>query len=226
MLLRGIWVAAMMGYMNRIKATTEKAKQLVPPQEEGKSAVLSGERQMNSEAEALVIFNYARDRLLNPACWDDLAAELGTSFMQTDRDGNIVERPITMGDYIRIDIPGPGPVAGHGYDWVTVMRVEQQKSNSRHEEFTGVQLMVSSDPHETGDDAAHFFEKGATSTFLINRKDRLVTATYYGRNEVINNATERVSDNIRNTMVGAGAILGLSEIQWKSLLDGFLGDLK
>lgn len=201
-------------------------KQLVPVQEEGKSAELFSERKMNSEAEAALIFGYARDRLFNPACWIDLAGQLGTKFLQTDRDGNTVDRPVSMGDYIRIDIPGPGPVAGHGYDWVTVTRIEQQKSTSRQEEFAGMQLMVSNDPRETGDDAAHFFEKGATSTFLLNRKDALVTATYYGRNEVVNNATERVGDNIRNTMVGAGAVLGLSEMQWKSLLEGFLRDLK
>lgn len=201
-------------------------KQLVPVQEEGKSAELFSERKMNSEAEAALIFSYARDRLLNPGCWVELAGELGTNFMQTDRDGNTIDRPVSMGDYIRIDIPGPGPVAGHGYDWVTVTRIEQQKSNSRHEESTGMQLMVSNDPLEAGDDAAHFFEKGATSTFILNRKDTLVTASYFGRNEVVNNATERVSDNIRNTMVGAGAILGLSELQWKSLLEGFLSDLK
>lgn len=31
-----------------------------------------------------------------------------------------------------------------------------------------------------------------------------------------------MQDKIRNAVVAAGAILGLSEIQWKSLLKGFL----
>ena len=69
---------------------------------------------------------------------------------------------------------------------------------------------------------AHFFRSDATSTFIIERNGSRVTAFYHGRNELPNTATPNLSDNIRNGLVAAGAIMSLSEIQWSALSKGFL----
>ena len=72
--------------------------------------------------------------------------------------------------------------------------------------------------------SAHFFRAEATSTFLIERDGCKVTAYYHGRNEVPNTSTPKWSDNVRNTFIAAGAIIGLSEAQWAALSKGFLRD--
>ena len=62
----------------------------------------------------------------------------------------------------------------------------------------------------------------ASSTFIIRQLNTTVTATYYGRNEKINNHTDSVTDNVRNTVMAPGAMAGLSEIQWFALIHAFL----
>jgi hypothetical protein len=39
---------------------------------------------------------------------------------------------------------------------------------------------------------------------------------------VLNTGTEKLKDAIRNTMVGAGAMVGISELQWSRLIKSFL----
>ena len=69
---------------------------------------------------------------------------------------------------------------------------------------------------------AHFFEEGATSTFILQLQNNTVFASYYGRNEVPNTDVERLTDKVRNALVGMAAYVGISEIHWKALLKGFL----
>lgn len=62
----------------------------------------------------------------------------------------------------------------------------------------------------------------ATSTLLIKRENRDVIAEYHGRNEVVNSDITKVTDKIRNIVVGIAAKLGLSFSQWKSLIEGLV----
>jgi hypothetical protein len=50
----------------------------------------------------------------------------------------------------------------------------------------------------------------------------IVTAEEHGRNEVPNTDTSSTIDNIRNTLVGWSARIGLSYPQWKSLVKGII----
>jgi hypothetical protein len=77
-------------------------------------------------------------------------------------------------------------------------------------------------PGKENNDTAHFFHDGATSSFIITRKDNVVTASYHGRNELPNVNTESAADNVRNGVVASGALLALSELQWAALLKGLL----
>ena len=80
-------------------------------------------------------------------------------------------------------------------------------------------------PHKNAGDkeAAHFFKDEATSNFLIERKGTMVSAAVYGRNEKLNLTTEKLSDKVRNAVVGTTAVMGLSIIQWKKLVKGLIG---
>jgi hypothetical protein len=77
-------------------------------------------------------------------------------------------------------------------------------------------------PLNQKDDTAHFFKDTATSTFQVKRIDNEVYAEVHGRNELANTETDQMTDNIRNTLVGWSAKLGLSAPQWKSLVTGLV----
>ncbi|MBC8052817.1 MAG: hypothetical protein H7Y13_07110 [Sphingobacteriaceae bacterium] len=69
---------------------------------------------------------------------------------------------------------------------------------------------------------AHFFKDDASSTFLVQRNGLTVKAEVHGRNEQANTNTEKFIDKARNILVAAGAMLGFSDFQWKSLVKGLI----
>ena len=77
-------------------------------------------------------------------------------------------------------------------------------------------------PNNANPDTAHFFAEDASSTFIIRREGKKVFAEVHGRNEQPNTDTENLIDKARNIAVAAGAMLGFSKVQWKSLVDGLI----
>lgn len=164
-------------------------------------------------------FQKASKRLLNPAGWNSLVGDLSARFTVFHQNNAASDDNIQEGDFLQIDIPGPGPAAGNGYDWVRIAKIDEDGKNNS----IGLQLVASPAPNEDGSKkAAHFFQTGASSTFIIQRTNLTITASYHGRNEKANTQTGKVVDNIRNALVAFGAVIGVSEIQWKKLLEGFL----
>ena len=128
------------------------------------------------------------------------------------------------GDYFRVDIPGPGPSIGGGYDWVRVETIEDLTNPAGEEESFGMKVRPSAAPGGDSGHTAHFFTGDATSTFLVRRIGNKVMATYHGRNELPNTSTGETKDNIRNSVIAMGAFVGLSELQWSTLIKSFLED--
>jgi hypothetical protein len=197
-------------------------KDLIPVNEKGKPSDLESSVTLATIDEARHCYMRAVKRMQNPAIWHDLAGWASASFTLVDQDGQDLSRLAREGDYIRIDIPGPGTVEGGGYDWVTVERMDEYIDSSGQREWTGMKVRPCSNPTAGAGGAAHFFGSDASSTFIIERDGAKVTARYHGRNEVPNTATEKLADNVRNALVSAGAVVSLSEAQWSALSKGFL----
>lgn len=196
---------------------------VIPEHFTGKKNDLSFEKTCENTEQATFIFLRGCERLLQPGKWHLWAGSATACFELTDKKGQILDRPLQAGDYIRIDITGPGPGQGEGYDWVMIEIVDDQRYLPGHVTLLGIKMSVCANPmEEAPTDAAHFFKPPASSSLVITREDQVVCSYYHGRNETINNHTESVADNIRNTAVGAGAFSGLSEIQWNALLKGLL----
>ncbi len=191
---------------------------LVPKNNIGKAVDLE-HRVMGNVEDAKIIYKIARERLLNPDCWQDLAGSASAKFELILIGKKF--RAAQENDYLRINIPGPGTVAGDGYDWVKIEKIEEN-SISGSDKSIAMKLRASSNPNNDNTDTAHFFKKEATSTFVIKIKDTIVTSNYYGRNEVPNIENVPLIDKIRNTVVATGAAIGLSELQWNGLVKGFL----
>jgi hypothetical protein len=150
----------------------------------------------------------------NPSIWHELAGWASASFILLDAAAEAVKRLAAQGDYLRIDLPDPGPGEGGGYDWVKVEKMEEYIDSSDEREWTGMKVRPCGSPTSSSAGTAHFFTSDASSTYIIERNGVKVTAFYHGRNEVPNTSTGKWTENVRNSLVAAGAVIGLSEAQW------------
>lgn len=186
----------------------------------GKEVNLEAETVLPSPELAGKRFDLACSRLLHPQQWQRLCGKLSAVFDVVAGGAEVVTRAIIQGDHIRINIPGPGPGTGDGYDWVEVNLIDSSGAGDHRQ--LGIKLMPCSNPQSSDNSSAHFFKSGASSTLMIVLDGTKLRSTYHGRNEVVNNETGHVKDNIRNTLIGAGALAGLSELQWSTLIHAFL----
>lgn len=172
--------------------------------------------------EARYLFQVASRRLLDPSKWYYYAGSSGAIFQLFDPKGNKSAEAAKRGDYIRVDIPGPGSSEGNGYDWVEIIDMEEQTEEAKEKELKAMVVHPCANPFEEQTTTAHFFTAEASSSFFIERRGLRVYASYLGRNEKLNNATGDLKENIRNTIVGLGAKAGFSKFQWTALMKGLL----
>ncbi len=197
-------------------------KEHVPSQEIGEQMDAEEQRLFTDEAAAIEFFELVKYRLLDVNQWASLTGSALSTFQLNNTFGNPVERLAEEGDYIKIDIPGPGSSVGKGYDWVLIEKVMQAKEEGM--EVLTLRARPAANPLSKSNDTAHFLTEQATSTFQVKRIGKHLYAEEHGRNEQANTYTADTLDNIRNMAVGWMAMLGLSYPQWKSLLKGLLAD--
>lgn len=196
---------------------------LVPANVNGKQNDLGTTIVLNGDEQARDRYSKACTRMFSPALWHSLAGALSASFAACSSAGEPVDRKLMMNDLVRIDIPGPGTTAGHGYDWVKVDIIQDGTTEDGQEELCGMRLRPTTSPGENSE-TAHFFQSSASSTFILRRSGSIVTASYHGRNEVPNTHMENTLDNVRNAIITSGALAGLSEAQWMALIKGFIAE--
>lgn len=202
-----------------MKETLDKFK--IAEQQEGVQKNIESTVEVASDNEAVKLYNELKKRLLDINSWDKICGKPSAVFKLTDGEGETIHASPSIGNYIKIDIPGPGTIAGKGYDWVHVERLEEQ--NVGHEEVVFMMTVrPSNNPISKDDNVAHFFSDKATSNFVVSRKGNRITAAVYGRNEKPNIETTNLIDKARNAVVGTTASAGLSDPQWKALVDGIL----
>ncbi len=192
----------------------------IPEQKEGSHMDITAKIALDSADEAKAFYELAKTRLLEVYRWYEICAVPVSTFILTDAAGNEVKRQVQEGDYLKIDIPGPGTSSGDGYDWVKVESLLEESINQA--DTLSMTVRPAPNPLSGNDDTAHFFKETATSTFQVKRLNNEVYAEVHGRNELANTKTEQLTDNIRNTLVGWSAKLGMSFPQWKSLVTGIV----
>lgn len=197
----------------------DKNISFLPVQTTGKQVDLEYAVRAGSPAAALAIFKKAKDLLLQPHLWQSLAGAATAGFALATPDANRLL--LKKGDFVSIDIPGPGVKLGGGLDWTQVKAINENVLPGTGESW-GITLAASHNPETASADTAHFFEQISSSSFLLQRTGDELKISYHGRNEVPNRHTSSTLDNIRNTLVAAGAAAGLSEVQWTALIKGVL----
>ncbi len=165
-------------------------------------------------------FDILKQRFFSVSKWQSYCGEGFASFKLYDSYGNETERAPQKGDFMRIDIPGPGDTEAKGYEWVEVTDICFQEDN--FSESIIITCTPSRNPlNKKNRHIAHFYSSKATSSFMISRTPTHLKAAVYGRNEKPNFNAGFI-DIIRNLMVAVGGMMGISKIQWKKLSDGFL----
>jgi hypothetical protein len=192
------------------------AKDVVPEHNDGIQTNTESSIELSTEQEAHEFFDEVKQRLLNVNSWHHYAGSTSADFLLTDDKGNEVQRSPQQGDHFKIDIPGPGTITGEGHDWVQIEAIEED------EDSIGIRVRPATNPTNERKDVAHFFSDDATSSFIIRKNGKKITAGVYGRNEKPNTHTETLKDKVRNAAMATGAISGFSKLQWKSLVNGLI----
>lgn len=195
---------------------------IIPENIKGKATSAEHSASFNNVDEAKAAFKLACSRMHDINSWHKLSGFASAEFSLKDPNGTNIERAVQLGDYVQIDVPGPGPVSGDGYDWVRVEAIENKTEIDLEQESCGMRVRSCKNPNKTTDETAHFLTNDATSTFIIHRRQNIVMSEYYGRNEMINTGTEKIIDKMRNIVTGASALAGVSELQWSRTIKSFL----
>lgn len=165
-------------------------------------------------------FEILRQRFFSVNQWQEYTGKNSADFRLYDFKGNPIDRSPEIGDFIRVDIPGPGEKEASGFDWVEVINKSHQLSDQF--EYFLMTCRPSKVPGNSDNDhIAHFYGNQASSTFMISKTANEIKAAIYGRNEVPNYDAQWI-DKIRNVWVAVGGMMGISKIQWKALSDGLL----
>ncbi|REC45312.1 hypothetical protein [Chryseobacterium pennipullorum] len=165
-------------------------------------------------------FEILKKRLFSVNIWESYSGKGFAIFKLYDSEAMPVDREVQKGDFVRINIPGPGEPSAGGYDWVEVTDICYYQDAAS--ETILIICRPSRDPQKNGNKhIAHFYSSKATSTFMIQRNATHIIAAVYGRNESPN-FNARIIDVIRNLIIAAGGMMGVAKIQWKRLADGFL----
>lgn len=193
----------------------------IPPQISGKKLDYFAYAEFPNEKKAHAAFLIAKNRLLQINDWHTLTAKPSAHFFIVDAYNQDQNRPLKLADYVKIDIPGPGSISGKGFDWVHVSYFKMEEFH----DFVEFRLRPSPNPVDQNNDLAHFFHAEASITLCLKRSKAKIMLNYYGRNEKVNFKKAGLLDKIRNFFIGFSALLGLSNPQWKTVIDGIMSDL-
>lgn len=181
-----------------------------------KDKVYSTSRQFDDEDAAVFEFSRSRERLFNVNGWSDIPGIANATFELFTPQGELLDRnEVQLGDFIKIDLPGPLP-----FYWVKVIEVTDQRDRARF------MVQPSYDPTERDDKTAtdHFFQDRARSIFSVEREGNEITAMEIGINESANSKeAEAGGKALSNTLVSAGGWAAIQKYQWKNLTDYVVG---
>ncbi|HEY6977186.1 MAG TPA: hypothetical protein VH396_12910 [Chitinophagaceae bacterium] len=193
---------------------------IIPEHYTGKKTEAEASVTLHNTEEAIIFYKTVKERLLDVNKWHEVAGIISARFYAVDNNGNEVDRKVHKGDYMKIDIPGPGSKEGDGYDWV---KIEELKEASEGDiQSVGFRVRPSENPQGDKKNIAHFYDDSATSNFIVTREGTIITASVIDRNLKPNKDTESLTDKLRHSAVGAGAIGIFSKIQWQNLVEGLV----
>jgi hypothetical protein len=193
---------------------------IVPPQFTGQEIEVEATKELKDDANANRLYTVAKKKLLDVNNWNKTAGVITAQFQIINEKGEEVNREVKKGDYLRINIPGPGSKEGDGYDWVFVE--ELNEINKQALQSVGFRVRPHENPFGKKNETAHFYSKEATSSFIITRENLKVISWIIDRNLLPNTESESLVGKVRDVAVGISAIAAFSKVQWQGLADGLV----
>ncbi|WBX97827.1 hypothetical protein [Chryseobacterium gambrini] len=194
----------------------------VPDQQKGSFHDTESVRTSKKDENTSDNFKILKDRLLSVNYWNYYAHGIVADFKLHDAEGNLKKSLPEKGDFIRIDIPGPGNFEARGFDWVQITDIyDGQSEEADILEMFLIECRPSQVPGKATSNTAHFYTSEATSSFAIFRGVDFIKFGIYGRNESPNMEVN-LADKARNLSIALGGMVGLSKIHWKVLAETFV----
>lgn len=198
------------------------ALEQLPPQETGRQTDFTHELKYETLESAHKAFRAAAGRMLSVNNWHAYSGGGSAKFTLCNNQGIEVDLMAGQGLFISIDLPGPGPDAGNGLEWVMIEKLVSEGGADTAEEYVLMTVRPVPDPGKDTTEIAHFYKDVSTSTFVVRRDGLLLSAGAHGRNETPNNEGVDLHDKIRNTAIALMARVGLSGMQWQKLVNGLI----
>ncbi|MEO5906491.1 MAG: hypothetical protein ABIQ11_07185 [Saprospiraceae bacterium] len=193
---------------------------ILPDQYTGKSIEAQSSVELSNEQDARNFYHTVKARLLDINQWHQLAGVISAKFQLVDAQGEEVEREPQIGDYFKIDIPGPGSKDGDGYDWASIEAMNEVTDGNN--QSIGLRVRPCPNPLGGSQNVAHFYSEESTCSFIIKQEGTSIHARIIDRNVKPNDVASSLMDKLRDSAVGIGAIIKFSELQWKNLVEGFV----
>jgi hypothetical protein len=194
----------------------------LPQQETGSQTDFTHEKSFDDLESAHAAFMQVTERLLSVNNWHEYTGAASAKFTLCNNLGEELVGFAAEGFCFGIDLPGPGPDSGDGLEWVMVEKIVTEGSSETAEEYLTMTVRPVPDPRKTNAEIAHFYTDASTSTFIVRRYGKVVSAGVHGRNETPNNKDGDLYDKARNTIIGLIARVGLSGVQWQRLVNGLI----
>lgn len=198
------------------------ALEQLPPQQTGRQTDFTHEKKYDTLETAHSAFQAAAGRMLSVSNWHTYSGAGSANFVLCNNEGEQVAVMAEEGFFISIDLPGPGPDAGGGLEWVLVEKLVSEGGAHSAEEYVLMTVRPAADPRKAAAEIAHFYTDESTSTFIVRRDGMVLSAGAHGRNESPNNDDVDLHDKIRNTAIALIARVGLSGGQWQKLVNGLV----
>jgi hypothetical protein len=174
----------------------------LPQQRTGRQTDFTKERRFEYLAEAHSAFQAAAGRLLSVSNWHACAGEGSAMFTLCNNRSEEVGLMAEEGFFFNIVLPGPGPDAGDGLEWVIIEKLVSEGSAHTAEEYTLTTLRPVPEYRKDAAEIAHFYKDISTSTFIVRRDCLVLGAGAHGRNETPNNEEVDLFAKVGNTAIG------------------------
>lgn len=198
------------------------ALEQLPQQHTGRQTDFTHEQKFDTLDATHKAFHVAAGRMLSVNNWHNYAGVGSAKSTLCNNQGQELEVMAEEGFFISIDLPGPGPDAGGGVEWVLVEKLASEGGAHTAEEYVLMTLRPVADPRKAAAEIAHFYTDESTNTVIVRRDGLVVSAGAHGRNETPNNEAVDLHDKIRNTAIALMARVGLSGGQWQKLVNGLI----
>lgn len=194
----------------------------IPNHLEGAFHDTESQKDYDSPGLAAQDFIILKERLLSINHWKDYCGKASADFKVFTPDGEFSHKSPRTGDYIRIDIPGPGDVKNKGYDWVEITEMTDKYLDVDELESYLIISQPSKAPKNKNGQIAHFYSKDSTASFRIARGANFVRIGIYGRNEKPNFRKKNIFNKIRSFLISFGGFSQFTKIEWKCVAESLI----